>query len=233
MSNVGFRVNTSINRPERELIDSVGIYAVSNLADNMGRMFCVSAAIKPFNSARLLGCAFTVKVAPGDNLMFHKALDLAEPGDIIVVDGQGAMENALCGEIMVRYAMSRGIGGFLIDGCIRDSAAIKDLDFPVYAKGVTPRGPYKNGPGEVNVPVVCGCVVVNPGDIICGDADGVVVINPGDVAVIVEKTKVLYENELKAFKAIDSGSFDRSWADKVLAEKGCEFFKNECQSKLE
>lgn len=225
MSNVGFRVFTSINRPDRQLLDSVGKFAVSNIADNMGRMFCIAAHIKPFNSARLLGCAFTVKVAPGDNLMFHKALDLAEPGDIIVVDGQGAMENALCGEIMVRYAMSRGISGFLIDGCIRDSAAIKDLDFPVYAKGVTPRGPYKNGPGEVNVPVVCGGVVVNPGDIVCGDADGIVVINPDDVPITLEKTQILYENELRAFKAIDNGSFDRSWVDKVLAEKGCEIIQ--------
>lgn len=225
MSNVGFRVFASINRPDRELIDSVGKYAVSNIADNMGRMFCVGATIKPFNPARLLGCAFTVKVAPGDNLMFHKALDLAEPGDIIVVDGHGAMDNALCGEIMVRYAMSRGISGFLIDGCIRDSAAIRDLDFPVYAKGATPRGPYKNGPGEINVPVVCGGVVVNPGDIVYGDADGVVVINPDDVRGILEKTQALYENELKAFKDIDDRSFDRSWVDKVLTEKGCEIIQ--------
>jgi len=225
MSNVGFRVFLKINRPARELISSVQKYAVSNIADNMGRMFCVSAAIKPFNTAILLGCAFTVKVAPGDNLMFHKALDLAEPGDVIVVDGQGAMENSLCGEIMVRYAKSRGIGGFLIDGGIRDSAALKGMDFPVYARGAIPRGPYKNGPGEINVPVVCGGVVVNPGDIVYGDADGVVIINPGEVQAILDKTQLLYENELKTFKAIEDGTLDRSWVDKALAEKGCEIIE--------
>lgn len=225
MSSVGFRVFTKFQRPERTLIESVKEYAVSNIADNMGRMYCVSSAIKPFNNALLLGCAVTVKVAPGDNLLFHKALDLAEPGDIIVVDGQGAMENALCGEIMFRYAISKGISGFLIDGCIRDSASLKDLDFPVYAKGVNPKGPYKNGPGEVNVPVVCGGVVVHPGDIIYGDEDGVVIINPQEAPAILEATEILFQNELKTFRAIQQGTLDRSWVDKTLKEKSCQIIE--------
>ena len=141
---------------------------------------------------------------------------------IIVVDVQGDMVNSVAGEIMMRYAMSRGIAGFLIDGAVRDSGALKDLAFAVFARGANPRGPYKNGPGEINATVFCGGVAINPGDIIVGDEDGVVVVNPKDAPSVLEKTKAMFDKEQKIFKAIDEGSLDRSWIDKALTEKGCE-----------
>jgi len=154
VGNIGFRIYTKIERPSRELVEGFKDIPVANIADNMGRISCVDSYIKPFNHVGLLGTAFTVKAPLGDNLMFHKAIDMAQPGDIIVVDGEADMNHSLCGEIMFRYAMSRGIAGFLIDGCIRDAASLKDLDFSVYARGVNPKGPYKNGPGEINIPKI-------------------------------------------------------------------------------
>lgn len=223
MSNVGMRIYHEVNRPSKELMERVGAFAVSNLADCMGRFFCAGPQIKPFNEVRLLGSAFTVRAPIGDNLMFHKAIDMAQPGDVLVIDGQGDETRSLCGEIMMTYAVSRGIAGFVVDGAIRDSAAIAGLNLAVYARSVSPMGPYKNGPGEINVPVSCGGAIVKPGYIVVGDADGVVFIDPADAEEIIKKTQILYDNEVKTFAAIKAGTFDRSWVDKTLKEKGCDY----------
>lgn len=151
---------------------------VANVADEMNRFFCVAARIKPYNDKPLLGTAITVKLRAADNLMLYKALELAQPGDVIIVDAQGDLSSAITGEIMMTQAAVNGIAGVVIDGAIRDAEAMPELDMPVYVAGVTPKGPYKDGPGEINVPVCCGGVVVNPGDIVVGDSDGIVIINP-------------------------------------------------------
>lgn len=222
MANIGFRIFTSINRPSRELIEKFADIPVANLADNMSRMPCVDAAIRPFNDVPLLGVAFTVRAPQGDNLMFHKAIDMAAPGDIIVVDAEGDVTRSLCGEIMFTYAKSRGIAGFVVDGAIRDCYSLKDMDFPVYARAVQPNGPYKNGPGEIGVPVCIGGRVVMPGDILIGDADGIVIIRPEDAEEALLKGRAHNEMEKESFLQIAAGTYDRSWVDKALAEKGCE-----------
>lgn len=222
MPNPGFRVITSIIRPKRALVDAFTDIPVANIGDNMGRLSCVSAAIRPYGKLRMLGTALTVRGPVGDNLMFHKALDIAQPGDVIVVDGQGDMNHALCGEIMMRYAITRGVAGFLIDGCVRDVEGLAQLDFPVYARGVTPKGPYKSGPGEVNVPVVCGGQAILPGDIIVADADGIVVIRPEDAEWVLAKANAHNAMEVQTFKDIASHTLNRAWVQKTLEEKGCE-----------
>ncbi|MDK2799022.1 MAG: hypothetical protein PWP27_1305 [Clostridiales bacterium] len=219
---VGFRIYTKINRPAKELIEGFKGIPVANIADNMGRISCIDTAIRPFNKVALLGSAFTVKAPLGDNLMFHKALDMAQAGDIIVIDGEGCMDHSLCGDIMFNYAKRKGIAGFLIDGCIRDADTLETLEFPVYARGIQPKGPYKNGPGEINVPVCIGGQVVCPGDIIVGDGDGVVIIKPADAKYLIEKATVQFKNEQKAYQDIANGTFDRAWVDKILSEKGVE-----------
>ncbi len=223
MPNIGFRICSKINRPPKELIQGFATFPVPNIADNMGRMFCADPEIKPYNSAKLLGPAFTVRAPVGDNLMFHKAIDMAEPGDILVVDGQGDTTRSLVGEIMVRWAMARKLGGMVVDGSIRDCGAIKELDFPVYARGVCPMGPFKNGPGEINVPVTCGGAIVFPGFIVVGDEDGVVFIDPRDAPDLIKKTKAHNDKEKQTFEKIKAGTLDRSWIDQALKEKGCEF----------
>lgn len=188
----------------------------------MGRIYSVHKDIKPYNKVPLLGTALTVKAPLGDNLMFHKALSMALPGDIIAVDGEGCIDHSLCGEIMMREAIKRGIAGFLIDGCIRDVEALETLPLSVYARGVQPKGPYKNGPGEINVPICIGGQVVMPGDILVGDADGVVVIRPGDLDDIYEKASKHHAMEEGKFKKIEQGILDKSWVDNSLTKQGCE-----------
>ena len=225
MSNVGFRIFEVKNRPSKELVEAFAGLPVANIADEMNRLYCVNARIKPVNNVPLLGTAFTVKARVADNLMIHKAIDMAQPGEIIVVDVQGDLSNAVTGEIMIRQAMKKGISGVIIDGAIRDLEALQKLPIPVYAAGVQPTGPYKDGPGEINVPICCGGIVVKPGDILVGDADGIVVIDPQDAPEILEKAKEKFAQEQEKFKAIEDGTMDRSWVDKSLEKLGCEIVK--------
>ncbi|MDA0629289.1 RraA family protein, partial [Acinetobacter baumannii] len=120
--------------------------------------------------------ACTVRVFPGDNLMVHKSLDIAQPGDIVVVTAGGSNMNAILGDMICTKAKHRHIAGFIVDGLIRDLPDILPLDFPVWARGTTPIGPLHRGPGEVNYPIACGGVVVNPGDLVVADDAGIVAI---------------------------------------------------------
>lgn len=222
MPNVGMRINEAIVRPDPAVIDAFRRLPVANIGDSINRTFCMHPTIRPYNDNLLAGPAFTVKVRPGDNLLLHKALDLAAPGDIIVVDGQGDMSNALIGELMVLWAIKRGLGGIIVDGAIRDVNRLRTVSIPVYAAGVTPAGPYKEGPGEINFPVVCGGVVVHPGDIIVGDADGVVVISPRDAGSVLEKASAKSRDEQQTLIDIENGTWGRGWVDATLAAKGCD-----------
>lgn len=219
---VGFRIFTNIQRPPQELVEKFRGLPSSNIADNMGRLYCIGHQIRPLNNVPLLGVAFTVKAPQGDNLMFHRALDLAKPGDIIVVDGEGDMEHSLAGELMVRYAIKRGLGGIIVDGCMRDSDGIAELDFPVYARGITPQGPYKNGPGEINVPICCGGQVVMPGDILVGDRDGVVVIRPEDAEELAEVSRKKFEKEQEQIR---ENTFNKKWVEDLLIKQNVVIFE--------
>jgi regulator of RNase E activity RraA len=223
MANVGLRIRKNINRPSKELIAGFAGLPVANIADMMNRMFCIDAKIRPMNVAPLLGPAFTIKSRPGDNLLLHKALDLAQPGDILVVDAGGDMSNSIIGELMMLWAKKKKLGGFIIDGSIRDIGTLKNMDIPIYAAGVTPAGPYKDGPGEINFPVCCGGVVINPGDILVGDEDGLVVIKPEDAPELLKKTQAKNLAEQKTMVEIENLAWDRAWVDKALAERGCEY----------
>jgi len=222
MSCVGLRINPRVNT-NKSLIKSFENLAVANVGDCMNRLAAIDSNIRPFNKMKLLGSAFTVRVPEGDNLMVHKAMDLAKPGDIIVIDAGGSTSRAILGELMLSYCKVKGISGVLLDGCVRDVEAIAELDIAVYAKGVSPNGPYKNGPGEINVPVVVGGKVVNPGDIIIGDADGVIIINPEDAEILIEETKAINNKEDKIMDEIlNKGTYKRQWVDEKLKELGYE-----------
>lgn len=148
---------------------------------------------------------------------------MTEPGDIIVIDGQGDLVNALVGENLVLWAIKRGVAGIVVDGAIRDVDTLRKLDFPIYSAGITPSGTYKHGAGEVNVPICCGRVVVNPGDIVVGDADGLVVVPAQEAAEILEKAKGKLQQELAIREAISSGNWQRpACTDEVVEKLGCE-----------
>ena len=217
----GFRILPAPPRPARELVAALAEMVTAHLSDNMSRLQGAAAAIRPMHGGgRLAGPALTVRVPAGDNLMVHKAIDIAAPGDVIVVDAAGMLEQAIIGDIMTSLAAKRGVAGFVIDGAIRDAAELASRPFPVYARGVTHRGPYKNGPGEINVPIVMGGVPVNPGDIIVGDADGLVAIPQELAERVLASAKSILEKETASMKQIVAGTVDRGWVDKALKEKG-------------
>lgn len=221
--NVGFRIITNFERPDRKLVERFRGLSAANLDDQMHRLFALDSGIKPFNKTPLCGTAFTVKAPAGDNLMFHKALDMAQEGDIIVVSGVCGGERSFSGEIMARYAKFKKLAGFVIDGYIRDQANIKKMDFPVYARGSAPNGPLKNGPGEINVPVACGGQVIFPGDILVGDADGVVVIRPEYAEQILEATLKLEAAEMNKIAGLNKGvnTLNREWIARALEMNNC------------
>lgn len=221
---VGFRILPSRPLPPAEIIAAFASHCTSHLADSMSHLQAASGSICPRHRKPLPLCgpALTVRTAPGDNLIVQKAVDLARPGEIIVVDVGGFADQAVVGEIMSRWAAIRKVGGFVVDGAIRDLDYIAQADMPVYARWVTPRGPGRTGPGEINVPVNIGGMVVNPGDIIVGDADGVVSVPLADVDAVLKAANALREREASMLASLATGKLDRSGIDKALAANGCE-----------
>ena len=208
-------------RPDPRLVAELGKMVTPHLSDSMERLYAGGHPLRPMHKeGKLAGPAFTVKTAAGDNLLVHRALDTARPGDVIVVDAGGWLDNAIIGELMMSRAKQRGVAGIVIWGAIRDSAEIGAGTYPVFAAGVTHRGPYKNGPGEINVPIVIGGMPVNPGDIIIGDADGLVAVPQESAERILASAKSILEKETASMKQILAGTVDRSWVDKALKEKG-------------
>lgn len=225
MIQVGKRIYTQVDRPARELVEAFRSIPSSNIGDMMNRMFNMNADIKAYlKGSVMVGTAITVHAPEGDNMLFHRALDIAQPGDIIVVNAGGSMSRALCGEMMFTYAKGRGITGMVVDGCIRDVDSLEKLRFPVYAKGVTPQGPWKYGPGEINTPIACGGQVVFPGDIIVGDGDGIVVIRPQDAEEILAASQEKFHKEEQQLIDYHSGEFHQQrhqeTYSKLVGEKG-------------
>lgn len=220
---IGFRVRTISRRVDTAWVEKFRDLPVANISDVMARMAAGGAGLHAYYTGpRMVGPAITVKSRPGDNLMVHKALDIAEPGDIVVVDAGGDLTNAIIGELMVAHAAQRGLGGIVIFGAIRDSEELSEGAFPVFASGVTHRGPYKDGPGEVNVPIAINGMVVQPGDLICGDADGVLAVPFDEVEAIYAAASRKHDAETRQMANIREGRNDRAWVDATLTRLGCE-----------
>lgn len=220
---IGLQILQRRRRASAQLVEAFAGLPVANISDCMTRMTAGGPRMRPLHGGgALCGVALTVKTRPGDNLMIHKALDMAEAGDVIVVDGGGDLTNALIGELMTTYARSRGVAGFVIDGAIRDIDVIAKGNFPVYAAGVTHRGPYKDGPGEINVPIAIDGMVVTPGDLIVGDADGMLCIpmDAADEVLAATRNKMVLEQ--KTLADIAAGKLDTSWIEATLKRIGCD-----------
>lgn len=223
MSNIGFRIFPARRTP-RTLTEMFRDLPTPNISDNMNRLFGAGELIRPVHgSAQLLGSAFTVKTRPGDNLIVHKAIDMLEPGDVLVIDAGGETTNAILGEIIMRMVMNRGATGVVVDGTVRDTEAFAEAEFPCFTKGSSHRGPYKDGPGEINVPVVVGRAVVNPGDVVVGDADGLVFVSPEEAEYLAKQTKEKNVQEMETMRQLDDGGVDRSWVDPALEQRGCQW----------
>lgn len=197
---------SSVPKPPASIIAGFGDAPTSVISDNLARL-PGAVGLRPYHrGGKLVGAAFTVRTRPGDNLAIHRALELVGPGDVIVVDGGGDETRALVGEIMKNIAQWRKAEGYVIDGAIRDVAAFAADDFPCYARAVIHRGPYKNGPGEINVPVTIGGSVIAPGDIVVGDEDGVVSFPAAGAAALLEAVRIQVAREEETLKAIREGA---------------------------
>ncbi len=220
----GFRVRTSIKRPSRNLVELFRHYETCDISDLLNRMFTLASEIRNLaNDKPLLGPAITVKLFPGDNLMLHKALDVAQPGDVVVVDTSGSSANAVFGDLIANKAKHRGIAGFVIDGLIRDIDGVKQVGLPVYARGITAFGPLHRGPGELNYPISCAGIVVNPGDIVSADESGVVIVRREFASELLGRL-VSRKAQMESYvAAVKRGEFSNAWVDKQLEQGNCFF----------
>lgn len=218
----GFRIRKTIPRTNENMLGRYREFETPDISDLCNRMYAMSKDIKNLvNGDKIVGTACTVKTFPGDNLMIHKALDIANPGDIIVVDTSGSTTNAVIGDLVAAKAKHRGIQGFVIDGLIRDLPEIKNVDLPIFAKGVTPVGPLHRGPGEINFPVSCGGIVVNSGDIIVADETGIVVVRQDFAEDILTRLDEQKAGLAAYVESVKRGDFSNAWVDQLLAATLC------------
>jgi RraA family protein len=216
----GFRVKTDFPRLDPSLYQQFAEFATPDISDLLNRLYAMDPGITCLTGSHhtLCGPACTVKVFPGDNLMVHKSLDVARPGDIVVVDAAGSAMNAVLGDLVSTKAKHRQIAGFIVDGLIRDLPAIIPLDFPIFARGTTPIGPLHRGPGEINYPICCGGIVVSPGDIIVADAAGVVLV-PREIAEeLLHRLQSHQEANAAYLASVKRGDFSNEWVDRLLDE---------------
>lgn len=219
---IGFRIMRRARKVDPQVVEQFRHLPVANVSDSMYRMSAGGARLRPmYQGERMAGPAFTVRTRPGDNLMVHKALDLAEAGDVLVVDAGGDLTNAIVGEIMSSYARARGLAGIVINGAIRDADSLRAGTFPVFAAGVTHRGPYKDGPGEINVPIAIDGMVIEPGDLVLGDGDGLLCIPYEATAAVHALASEKLKVEEREIRAAANATLDRSWVDVRLRQLGC------------
>jgi regulator of RNase E activity RraA len=211
-----------IERVDPAVVAQAAQYPSSILADVAGRRGALSGRIAPLApSMRFAGPAITVEVRPGDNLMIHAAMAIAQPGDVIVVDGKGDVSSALMGEIMSQQCVALGVVAVVIDGAVRDSEAIRELGFPMFAAGLNPNGPTKSVSGRLNHPISIGGVSVSPGDLVVGDADGVTVIERGKAAALLPLAAAKVAAETKRIADIKSRkALTPAWLNGALVAAG-------------
>lgn len=219
-------VNHNIERPPAELVQRFREIWTSTMCDVMGRHGGMGPEIRPIlDGIRLAGTALTVLSFPADNITTHKALQLAQPGDVLVIDDGGGRNTAAFGHNMSLRARNAGVVGVVTNGSIRDLQLLRKDRFPIFCSGVCPRSPQKNTPGSVNVPIQVGGLVVNPGDVVIGDDDGVAVV-PGAFArelidLAEERMKMEYEQaeDIRSGKAPLEILHGASWVDDNLRGK--------------
>ena len=217
---LGFRILSAPPRLSDQLVARFRGVASANLADAMGRFHFMDPEIRSRTGLSLCGLAVTVLARPADNLMIHKALQVAEPGDIVVVNTCGNTTSAVFGELMCHTAAAKKLGGIVVDGAIRDVDGIRRLGMPAFSRTVSPGACDKDGPGEINVPIACGNTVVMPGDIVVGDDDGVTVV-PRDVAEnVLPLVDALVKREQARIVEIQRGVLYKAEIDEALRKKG-------------
>lgn len=220
----GFCLVKEINRVQKETIEQLAKFKVAIIGDGMGRRGIMDQGIKPLNpDLKMCGSAITVELRPGDNLMLHAALKIAQPGDVIVVNAQGNLSTSCWGELTTRMSIRKGLAGCVIDGALRDSRELVSIGFPVFCRGINPCGGGKEGTGQVNMPISCGGITVHPGDLVVGDADGVVIIPQQLSENAIKWAQHRHDVEKKRFADIageDPEGIYPKWLIPTLRDKG-------------
>jgi RraA family protein len=219
LKTLGLRIDMDFQRVDAAAIERARKIPVAVVDDVANRLQAFTAGFNQYGRTKnFAGPALTVRVRPGDNLFLHKALDLAQPGDVVVVDAGGALNTAIIGAMMSSYAKTRGIEALVIDGAIRDVEELAAVDFPVVARGATPNGPFKTGPGEIGYPIACGGLSIASGDLMIGDQDGVLVIPRSEVSAILGLAEAKHKLEKSWEVEIAASKWDRAWVDEALAK---------------
>ena len=209
----------SATQADLQVLTALREIPVAALSDNMHRNIGTTG-LQPYHrpvKPTMAGTAVTARSRGGDNLTFLRALEFCRPGDVLLIDAGGDVNNAVVGGILSFYAASIGLAGIVIDGAIRDVAEIREREFPVYARGITHRGPYKDGPGEINVTVSVGGMVVNPGDIVVGDQDGLLAIPQYGARELIGKARGVLAAEAETLRAMQEGRWNRAFIDALEA----------------
>ena len=210
-----------IERVDAQVVQRAAGFQAAILADVAGRRGTMHGRVAPVHqSMKVAGPAFTVEVRPGDNLMIHAAIALAQPGDVLVIDGKGDQTSALMGTIMMTACRQLGIAGVIVDGAVRDSLEIDEMDFPVFSVGTNPNGPTKNIGGRIGHPISCGGVSVKAGDFVLADADGIVVVERDQLAQLIPAAHKKVEDEAKRIAQIQQGQTAASWLVPSLRAAG-------------
>ncbi|MGE5579200.1 MAG: RraA family protein [Bacillota bacterium] len=216
----GFRIREEISRPDPGLVAELAKYPTSNIADAQERFGFMDPGIRRISGCKLAGTAITVLTRPGDNLMVHKALEVARPGDVVVVSTCRNDNTAVFGEIMATTLRGAGLEGAVVDGAVRDFDELQKMGVKVFARTVVGSACDKDGPGEINYPIACGGVAVLPGDVVIGDSDGVVVVRSQDLPVVLEKVRSISSGEAKRIEEIRRGLLFKPDINRTLSDKG-------------
>ncbi len=230
---IGKRIYTKRNLPDKALIEAFAQIPAANTCDVMNRNSAMNPRIRMIARGErpiVAGPALTVKCRAGDNLAIHAAMELCREGDVMVVSNEGDTTRSLMGDNMMAYLkFHKKIAALVVDGPLRDVDEIQGWGFPVYCTGTTPGGPYKEGPGEVNVPISCGNVSVRPGDIVVCDSDGIIVIPLRDAETLLPLAQEFHKADAAKLEKNKAGTASRAWVAKSLKDKGFEIIEGVCQ----
>lgn len=219
-------VVTEIDRADAATVDALAPIGTATVHEAIGRRGFLGSELRPIQrDVRLAGSAVTVLSHPGDNMMIHAAVEVCRPGDVLVVTTTAPSTHGMFGDLLASSLMFRGVRGLVIDAGVRDTADLRTMGFPVWARHVSCQGTVKATPGSVNVPVSIGGIVIEPGDVVCADDDGVVAVSRGEAAWALERSQARLANEAETRARLEAGELgvDFYGLRERLGELGVEY----------